>query len=235
MDTLLSHAGIIESDHNAAMAPPLHLATTYTRPADGQYLPDDKIYGRMDNPTRELLEATVGRLECHGDVRFDETTMKPTCAAFSSGLAAVSSILLTHQAPIRVFLHSDVYHGTSSAMADVMSRVGVSTERIDFTNAAEVEAAATSSFVSKDEANTGTIDSNKTNGTNRIFWMETPSNPQCQLIDIEATCDMIRSIDNTATTVVDSTLAPPCLVQPLRVSQSVGFGARRRTNRMATV
>lgn len=37
METLLSHSGMETNLENIPMAPPLHLATTYTRPADGIY------------------------------------------------------------------------------------------------------------------------------------------------------------------------------------------------------
>ena len=49
-----------------------------------------------------------------------------------------------------------------------------------------------------------------------IVWMETPSNPLTQVIDIAATCQIIQQMTSpncTITTVVDSTLAP--LSQPL--------------------
>ena len=37
ISTLLSHAGIVDSQDNSPQAPPIHVATTYTRPADGIY------------------------------------------------------------------------------------------------------------------------------------------------------------------------------------------------------
>jgi hypothetical protein len=37
LSTLLSHAGIEADRHNAPQAPPLNVATTYTRPPDGPY------------------------------------------------------------------------------------------------------------------------------------------------------------------------------------------------------
>jgi hypothetical protein len=37
IETQLSHAGTKTTGSNLAMAPPLHVATTYTRPPDGNY------------------------------------------------------------------------------------------------------------------------------------------------------------------------------------------------------
>lgn len=53
------------------------------------------------------------------------------------------------------------------------------------------------------------------NDQDSIVWMETPSNPQCQILDIESLCSFIRSINPAITTVVDSTLAPPSIQRPL--------------------
>lgn len=48
-----------------------------------------------------------------------------------------------------------------------------------------------------------------------IVWMETPSNPLCQVLDISTVCETAKRVRPDATTVVDSTLAPPVLTQPL--------------------
>ena len=48
-----------------------------------------------------------------------------------------------------------------------------------------------------------------------IVWMETPSNPLCHVLDISTICETVKRIRPDATTVVDSTLAPPVLTQPL--------------------
>ena len=125
METQLAPAGVRSSDDNAAMAPPIHMATTYTRPADGMYLPGDSIYGREDNPTRLLLEEQVGLLECHkkdGDSSLESSIVS---CAFASGMMTVSSIVLAHAAPLRVILHKDLYMGVTTVLADVFARFGV--------------------------------------------------------------------------------------------------------------
>jgi cystathionine gamma-synthase len=50
-----------------------------------------------------------------------------------------------------------------------------------------------------------------------LVWIETPSNPLLHVIDIEATCELVQRASRVGktTTVVDSTLAPPVLTQPL--------------------
>lgn len=75
-------------------------------------------------------------------------------------------------------------------------------------------------------------------GGSIIVWMESPSNPSCHVLDLASICDMVdrirteqqqqhssstssassaASTATTITTVVDSTLAPPVIQQPLQV------------------
>ena len=195
MNTLLAHSGIVSDGHNDPLAPPMHMSTTFTRPADGIFSESDAIYSRMHNHTRLLLEREVGRLECYGR-EHDEVI----CCAFASGMMAASGIILAHDArsSLRVLLPRDCYHGVSSVCYDVFTRFGVVVERVDMRDTAALEATL------------------KQSDTDTIVWIETPSNPMCDVLDIQSTCDLVRK-DSSApvTIVVDSTLAPPTIQQPL--------------------
>jgi cystathionine gamma-synthase len=199
LSSLLSHAGI-ESQTNNPMAPPLHLASTYTRPADGVYNETDSIYSRMDNKTRLLLERVVYEMETHG---LDDQSVEPTTFAFSSGMMAASSIILAHNTPISIIFPKDLYHGVPTVAVDVFGRHNVEVEHVDMSQISEVTDAL--SRVTSSQA---------------IVWMETPSNPLCQVVDIQGVCDAVRSASKAAgrsvTIVVDSTLAPPVLTQALQ-------------------
>jgi cystathionine beta-lyase/cystathionine gamma-synthase len=145
MDTLLAHAGVSEDvvslssrrkqgHTNLSLAPSLEFATTYTRPPEGPYHEGDAIYTRIDNPTRRLLEETVGKLECQGASATAATSSTETkiTTAFSSGMMAASSIVLAHSTPITVLLPRDLYHGVSTMMMDVFQeRFGVAVHRVD--------------------------------------------------------------------------------------------------------
>jgi len=166
LDTLLSHAGIPHSDDasNIALTPPLEFATTYTRPAEGDYKDGDSIYTRHDNPTRMLLEQTVFDLELSNssDGNHHDNFESTTCA-FASGMMAASSIVMAHSLPLTVLLPHDLYHGVSTVMADVFrARFKVTVEHVDMTDLP--------TLTSKLEqyATTGAI----------IVWMESPSNPK---------------------------------------------------------
>ena len=199
--TLLAHAGM-EKIPNAPMAPPLHVATTYTRPADGSYRDTDSKYARMDNPTRLLLEKTVFELECIGLDFSGE--VEPTTFAFSSGMMAVTSIILAHKSPITVLVPKDIYHGVPSVLAQVFCRHNVTMKSVNMSCISEIAEAITNSERDSDV----------------VVWLETPSNPLCQIVDIKAVCDMVESISShKVTTVVDTTTASPVLTRALEVSR----------------
>eukprot|EP00536_Pseudo-nitzschia_multiseries_P014047 jgi/Psemu1/245849/estExt_Genewise1.C_6510007 len=234
MATLLSHAGIDASKHrdNIPMSPPLHTATTYTRPADGIYKEGDSIYARMDNPTRLLLEQCVFELECsHLGIRKSaiggNDTPKITSFAFSSGMQAATAILLAHSTtttssasstPTRtgmtVLIPTDVYHGVRTVLSDVFSRHGV-----EIASAAATARAGENSKAPSGEDHRHSV----------IVWMETPSNPRCEVVDIQAVCDAVRSVSErwkdfvNVTTVVDGTMASPVLTRPLELGADVSF------------
>jgi len=204
IDTALAHSGVSSwLDDNAPMSPPIHLASTYVRPAPGPYGENDSAYSRMDNPTRLLLEREIARLECFDGKEGDADSA--ICCAFSSGMMAATSIVLAHSSPLRVLLPRDLYHGVPTVLADVFDRFGVTTTRVDMQDASAVRHAV----------------ADCPDGGDVIVWIETPSNPLCQVIDIQALCDELRKSETKVTTVVDSTLAPPTITQPLLLGADI--------------
>lgn len=203
INTLLAHTGLVPGE-NVPMSPPLHLSSTYTRPPDGIYLESQHIYSRNDNPTRTQLEETMIQLETHGDARPNDSAVS---CAFASGMAGVTMILLAQEAPLTVLLPKALYHGVPTLLANVFCRFNVIMTQVDMTDAFAVKKAVLE--VSTPQA---------------ILWMESPTNPMCQILDIVKLCEIVKkstaSSPTKFTTIVDSTLCPPCLTQPLRVSET---------------
>src|SRR5438067_4361446 len=50
------------TDPYREIVPPIHVATTYERGADGSY-PGGRVYSRADNPTYDQVEALIASLE----------------------------------------------------------------------------------------------------------------------------------------------------------------------------
>src|SRR5262245_37508723 len=81
IETLSIHADHEPDGATGALVPPIHLATTFLRDADGSY-PGGYSYIRNSNPNRAGLERCMAALE--GGV---------AAMAFSSGSAAIMGIL----------------------------------------------------------------------------------------------------------------------------------------------
>jgi cystathionine gamma-synthase len=115
------------------------------------------------------------------------------CAAFGSGLATVTAIMQGLQPGDHVVAPGDIYHGTANAMRYLFAKWGVATTFVDMTNLDEVAGALGS--------------------RTRVVWIETPSNPLLQCVDIAAVADLAHRAGARA--IADSTFASPALQQPL--------------------
>lgn len=116
-------------------------------------------------------------------------------AAFSSGLAAVTAVFQGLQPGDHVVAPQDIYHGTANVLKHLFAKWQVSASFVQMTNLDEVQRAM--------QPNT------------RIVWIETPSNPLLQCVDIAAVADIARR--GNARAVADNTFASPALQRPLEL------------------
>lgn len=219
ISTMLAHAGVPTCDSggggncNVPLSPPIELATTYERPSSGDY-GGGSIYSRSCNPTRRMLEEAVGRLEMVPTMTNGmstpsgsrDATIAPTFA-FSSGMAAVASILLACKSPVKLLIPKDVYHGVPTQLHACLNDHGVAHESVNMTNCSEIR--------QKIEEFTQT-----SSDGSLVVWLETPSNPLCQVTDIRAACNIVHELSSQhdsmrILTVVDTTWAPPVITRPL--------------------
>lgn len=115
------------------------------------------------------------------------------CFAFSSGMAAISAILQSLKTGDHIILPDDVYFNIYTLMTDVFERWGLEASLVDMSDLKIVENA---------------IKSNTT-----MIWVETPSNPQLKITDIQAVANLASAHD--AILVVDNTWPSPVLQNPL--------------------
>lgn len=183
-ETKAVHAGREIDPTTGAVTAPIHLSTTYERSADGSYT-DGFMYSRGDNPNRRSLEDCLTSLENGYD-----------CVTYASGMAAISSVIesLPEEKPKRIVMADDMYFGVRTMLmgTDIGRRFDIVTA--DMTDLDKVKS---------------TIESAPTG----LVWMETPSNPQIKIIDIEAVAKMADEAG--AYSVIDNTAATPVLQQPL--------------------
>jgi cystathionine gamma-synthase len=113
--------------------------------------------------------------------------------AFASGMAASATLFQALPPGAHVLLHRDVYGGTRKVVTDLFPRWGLTATYLDFADAAVVEGAAASRAAA--------------------IWVETPSNPRLDVVDLAATAAAARAAG--ARLFVDGTFATPALQSPI--------------------
>ncbi|MGH8202671.1 MAG: trans-sulfuration enzyme family protein [Steroidobacteraceae bacterium] len=140
-------------------------------------------YSRSRNPTRDALQAALCDLEGGG-----------AAFAFASGMAASSTVLELLDAGSHIVAMHDLYGGTYRLFENVRKRsAGHEVTFVDLTRPGALESAL--------RPNT------------RLVWVETPSNPLLQLVDLAALAAVARA--KGLISVCDNTFATPFVQRPL--------------------
>ncbi|MBK9383178.1 MAG: cystathionine gamma-synthase family protein [Chitinophagaceae bacterium] len=153
------------------------------------------IYSRINNPDMEILEERL-KLWDGGEA----------AAAFSSGMSAIATTLVTYLTPGDVLLYSNpLYGGTHKFIHHILTHFGV--EVIGFRAGQDLKE------VEKILVESGRADKLK------MIYIETPANPTNDLIDIEMCSDLARKYSSTNKKVmvtVDNTYMGPLWQHPLK-------------------
>jgi cystathionine gamma-synthase len=179
-ETRAIHVGQEPDAEFGAVNVPIYQTSTYAQPAVGK--PRAYDYARGGNPTREALQQVLASLE--GGAR---------ALAFSSGLGATTTLLLTLRPGDHIVLGDDVYGGTYRLLARVLHDWGLDFDTVDLADPDALLAA-----VRPETA---------------MVWLETPTNPFLKVVDIERVAAVAREAG--ARCVVDNTFATPYLQRPL--------------------
>jgi cystathionine gamma-synthase len=185
-ETRAIHVGQDPEAEFGAVSVPIYQTSTYAQPAVGK--PKAWDYARAGNPTREALQRVLASLEGGAGA-----------LAFSSGLGATTTLLLTLKPGDHVVLADDVYGGTYRLLARVMDAWGLTFTTVDM---GDLEAFA---GAMREET--------------RLVWVETPTNPFLKVFDIAEAARIAHS--GGAVCVVDSTFATPYLQRPLELGADV--------------
>jgi cystathionine beta-lyase/cystathionine gamma-synthase len=117
--TLAVHAGQTPDPTTGAIMPPVYQTSTYVQDALGAPRRGYE-YARVQNPTREAMEANIAALEGgrHG-------------IAFASGLAAIEAIIKRLSAGDHVVSEENLYGGTHRMFTHVLARFGIEFTFVD--------------------------------------------------------------------------------------------------------
>ena len=178
-ETLCLHANQ-EKNGYGAIATPIYQSATFIHEEVG--VSSEYSYSRLSNPTRARLEKTVAALE-NGAAAF----------AFSSGMAAISTVMKLFSNGDHVIASDDLYGGSLRLFRNVNAEEGM---QFDFV----------------DTGNTALVESLMRENTKAIY-VETPSNPLMHVSDIAALAALAKKYGLLL--IVDNTFLTPYYQRPL--------------------
>jgi cystathionine gamma-synthase/cystathionine beta-lyase len=130
LETDLVQLGVGCDERTGTISVPIYTSSTYRHPAVGESTGYD--YTRSGNPTRQILEEGLAKLE--GGARG---------LAFSSGMAALTTFFLHFSSDDHVLVSEDLYGGTYRILDQIFAKFGLLVTYVDTTSATAVEAAIT--------------------------------------------------------------------------------------------
>ncbi len=189
MATLAIHAGRDRQDPYRALATPLYQTSTFAfasaQQGAARFAGEESgpIYTRLGNPTTDELERRVAALEG-----------AEAAVATASGMAAVSAALFSClQAGDHLVASKALYGCSFALMEHQLPKFGIEVTFVDMTQPAQVSEAI--------------------KGNTRALFLESPINPNLDVIDLETIGAIVR--DHGLVGIVDNTFATPVLQQPM--------------------
>jgi cystathionine beta-lyase len=119
--------------------------------------------------------------------------------AFGSGLAAIDGVLKLLKSGDEVISTNDLYGGSYRLFTSIYNKFGIKFHYISMQNAENIEA-----YI---------------NENTKLIWIETPTNPMMNIIDIKACATVSKK--HKLLLAVDNTFATPYLQQPLDLGADI--------------
>src|SRR5690242_2899253 len=218
-ETLMMGYGYAPGLSEAALKPPIFHTSTFVfenaqagkdlfdltsgrrKPKKGEEV--GLVYSRFNNPNFEILEDRLAVWD--GAER---------SAVFASGMAAISTTLLTYLRPGDVLLHSrPLYGGTETLVRNTLAAFGVGA--VGFRNGIDPAAVR--------EA----LEEAMGKGRVALILIETPANPTSSLVDLALMAEIAGEVERAQgkrpPVVVDNTLLGPMFQQPLSLGADLAL------------
>ena len=186
INTQAVQIGLEWDSRTGAVTVPVYQTATFRHPALGQSTGYD--YSRSGNPTREALEKGIARLDngCRG-------------FAYSSGMAAITSLLLLFKSGDHIIVTEDLYGGTCRLFDKIFTQFGLAFTYVDTSDAAAVKAAILPET--------------------RALFVETLTNPLLKFADLPALAEICRQ--HELLLIADNTFLTPYLLRPLDLGADI--------------
>lgn len=182
LKTKILHSGAEKDPYTGASSIPIYQTSTFAQedPINfGKY-----EYARGSNPTRDALEEVVANLE--GGEKG---------SAFSSGMAAISSVFMIFKPGDHIVVGEDVYGGTYRVLTTIFKQWQLKSTFVDATDIDAVKAAI--------------------RPDTRAIYVETPSNPVLKITDLKAISELAK--EKGVITITDNTFMTPYLQRPIEL------------------
>jgi len=205
LESLAVHAGKDKNDPYGAHTTPIYQTSTFVfkdvesgakafRHEEGGA---SHVYSRLGNPTVEELERTVCALETYALNNPD----KYSGMAFGSGMAAITTGIISLAKGGHVVAQDALYGCTSQFLKEELPLMGMTSSFVDMSNLNMLETQL------KLHANT------------KLIYLESIANPTMTVSDIKAISQLADSYG--ARLMVDNTFATPYHMQPLELGADV--------------
>lgn len=174
------HAGQEPDPATGAVSVPIYQTSTYAQIELGRDKGFD--YARSINPTRLALERSLAALEGG-----------KSAYAFSSGMAAITTVMMLLKSGDHVVSSANTYGGTYRLFVHILQQFGISFSFVDTSRMEEISGAL--------------------RPETRLVYVETPTNPMMEITDLEAVAALCRK--RNLISVCDNTFMSPYLQRPL--------------------
>ena len=118
---------------------------------------------------------------------------------FSSGMGAMDAVIKMLRPGDEVITGNDLYGGSYRMFSKVFANFGIKFHYIDLTDASNIN--------------------NYINANTKLIWIETPTNPTMQIVDIKACAEISKK--HNLLLAVDNTFATPYLQNPLALGADI--------------
>lgn len=195
METEMIHEGYDSKELLGSLTPPIFQTSTFTfdtaEQGAARFAGEEEghVYSRLSNPTVQILEQKLAALE-----------KAEKGLAFSSGMAAISAVLIAlTKANDHIICSSGLYGCTFGLLSMMDEKYNIQTDYVNMTDAKQIE--------------------EKIKPETKVFYIETPINPTMEVIDLELVITIAKKHDILV--VVDNTFSTPYLQRPLELGADV--------------
>jgi methionine-gamma-lyase len=201
--TSLAIHGGHRTDPSYAHLTPIYASSTYVYDTAEQGMrrfsgeEEGFIYSRWGNPTMAEAEEKISAMEAYRLKDASGNQLKLKGILHASGMAAISSLLLsTLKTGDKILSHYSLYGGTQEIMDRLLPEVGMQAVIADLRNLEIAESLL------------------KSDPSIAMVYIETPANPTIQCVDIEVLTTLAKKYNKIVA--CDNTFATPYLQQPFK-------------------